>query len=212
MTESPQQSTNITWHGGAVSPADRGAILGQRGCVIWLTGLSGSGKSTIARRLEQSLIAGGRLAYVLDGDNVRHGLNGDLGFTPDDRQENIRRLAEVAALFADAGLLTITAFISPYRRDRQLARDKAGPGRFVEVFIDTPLEVCEQRDPKGLYRKARAGQIEQFTGIDAPYEPPTEPEIPVQTAGRDVDECTNEIIDCLAGRGLLQPPGQGESS
>jgi adenylyl-sulfate kinase len=206
MSDSPRHSSNITWHGGEVTPIDRAKLLGQSGCVIWLTGLSGSGKSTIARRLEQSLIGGGRLAYVLDGDNVRHGLNGDLGFTPDDRQENIRRLAEIAALFADAGLLTVTAFISPYRRDRQLARDKAGPGRFVEVYIDTPLDVCEQRDPKGLYKKARAGKIEQFTGIDAPYEPPEMPDITVKTAGRDVDECTNDIIAALAGRSLLQPP------
>jgi len=153
-------------------------MLGQRGAVVWLTGLSGSGKSTVAYALEQVLSTRARPSYVLDGDNLRHGLNGDLGFTAADREENIRRVGEVAALFADAGLIAIAAFISPYRRDRDCARRMAA-GRFFEVFCDTPLAVCEARDPKGLYRRARAGEIRGFTGIDDPYEPPESPELTV---------------------------------
>jgi len=166
------KADNLTIHPGSVTVADRQKLLGQRGCVVWLTGLSGSGKSTIARALEAALTADGRLAYVLDGDNVRHGLNSDLGFSPDDRDENIRRLGEVAALLADAGVVTITAFISPYRAGRDRARAAVGDDRFVEVFVDAPLDACRQRDPKGLYKKAQSGDIQQFTGIDAPYEPP----------------------------------------
>src|SRR3954454_8024170 len=156
-------STNITWHGGAVTRADRQRLLGQRGVTLWMTGLSGSGKSTIAVLVEQMLIARGKLAYRLDGDNVRHGLNRNLGFSADDRTENIRRIGEVAKLFTDAGVIAIASFISPYRRDRSAVRALMKPGDFVEVYVDTPLQVAESRDPKGLYKKARAGQIKGFT-------------------------------------------------
>jgi adenylylsulfate kinase len=169
--------TNITRTEGKVARETREQMLGQRGCVVWLTGLSGSGKSTVSRALEERLIADDRLCYVLDGDNLRHGLNSDLGFEAKDRHENIRRVAELSALFVDAGLIVITAFISPYRADRDIARRLAGRGRFVEVYLDVPLNVCESRDPKGLYRKARAGAIKDFTGIDHPYEKPENPEV-----------------------------------
>ncbi len=208
--QSDPSTRNLTWHDGEVTVDDRGGLLHQRGCVIWLTGLSGSGKSTIARCLEALLVESGHLAYVLDGDNVRHGLNGDLGFSPEDRQENIRRLAEVAALFADAGVLTITAFISPYRHDRQQARQKVPAGRFVEVFIDTPLEICEQRDPKGLYAKARAGEIQQFTGIDAPYEAPEAPELSLPTKERPVDDCARAIMQHLKAAGFIAAVDNGK--
>ncbi len=178
-------------------------LLGQRGCVVWLTGLSGSGKSTIGFALEERLVRDGHAAYVLDGDNIRHGLNGDLGFSPEDREENIRRIGEVAALFADAGLITISAFISPYRRDRDRARAAAGEGRFVEVFVDAPVEICERRDPKGLYVKARAGEIKDFTGVSAPYEPPLSPEVVLETQNKTVDECVDDILGYLTGSGIL---------
>jgi adenylyl-sulfate kinase len=196
---------NLTRQPGAVGRADRERLLGQLGCVVWMTGLSGSGKSTIARRLERRLIRAGRPTYVLDGDNIRQGLSGDLGFSPADRDENIRRSGEVAALFADAGLIAVAAFISPYRAGRRRARAAAPPGRFVEVFIDTPLAECERRDPKGLYRKARAGDLPAFTGIDAPYEPPETPELVVTTEGTP-DQCCQAIEHYLRDRGLLSPP------
>jgi adenylylsulfate kinase len=206
-------ASNITWHTGQVSPADRAKLLGQNGCVLWFTGLSGSGKSTIATALEAELIHRGHAAYVLDGDNVRHGLNSDLGFSPDNRSENIRRISEVAALFANAGLITLAAFISPYRADRDQARtiinnvraplvDAPAP-RFLEVFIDTPLEVCEARDPKKLYAKARAGEISDFTGISAPYEKPDQPEIVLPTADISVDECVSIILQQLSEYGII---------
>lgn len=196
-------SDNITWHPGHVTAEQRQDILGQRGAVLWFTGLSGSGKSTVARRVEQLLLLRGHQTYVLDGDNLRMGLNQDLGFSADDRTENIRRVGCVAQLFADAGVLCLSAFISPYRADRQAARDRVPGGQFLEVFIDTPLEVCEARDPKGLYKRARAGEIPTFTGISAPYESPVSPEIHVRTADRSVESCAQEVVTFLESHGFL---------
>ncbi len=196
-------SRNIVRHEGRVDAECRRRLLGQRGCVVWLTGLSGSGKSTIGFALEERLVQEGHAAYVLDGDNVRHGLNGDLGFTPADREENIRRIGEVAALFADSGLIAVSAFISPYRRDRDRVRGLVDEGRFVEVFVNAPIEVCEQRDPKGLYVRARAGEIEEFTGVSAPYESPQSPEVVLDTANKTVDECVDDIINYLLNNQIL---------
>lgn len=215
MTDPPCPSgsdRNLTWHAGEVTADDRHRLLRQRGCVVWLTGLSGSGKSTISRRLERKLIEAGRLAYVLDGDNLRHGLCADLGFSPDDRTENIRRIAELAHLFADAGVVTVTAFISPYAEDRDRARQLVPDGTFVEVFLDTPLEVCQSRDPKGLYARARAGEIQEFTGIDAPYEPPPNPELHLPTAETSVDACAEVIFRYLYQAGLIEPPASDTTS
>ena len=206
MVETPK-AENLVRTAGSIGPDDRARLLGQRGCVVWLTGLSGSGKSTIAQALEERLVRAGRATYVLDGDNVRHGLNADLGFSPDDRRENIRRVGEVAALLADAGLVTIVALISSYRASRQQARRAAGDGRFIEVFMDIPLAECEKRDPKGLYGKARRGEIRDFTGVDAPYEPPDEPELALKTSNLGVDECVVAIESCLQARGLLPQAG-----
>jgi len=197
-------SRNLTWHGGLVSHERRADLMGQRGGVVWLTGLSGSGKSTLARALEDRLVGDRHAAYVLDGDNLRHGLNRDLGFTPEDRDENIRRVGEVAALMADAGLIVITAFISPYRAARQRAREAAGAAPFIEVYLDVSLDVCRRRDPKGLYAKAQAGRIGQFTGIDAPYEPPERPELVLDTSVRDVTECLELMYACLSRHGVLK--------
>ncbi len=192
------KSDNIFWNTGKVTAEQRSERNGHPGCVVWLTGLSGSGKSTIATELERHLFNLGRHAYVLDGDNVRHGLCSDLGFSPQDRQENIRRLGEVAKLFADAGMICITAFISPYRSDRDLARGMMAGGQFIEVHLDAPLSVCEQRDPKGLYAKARAGEIKEFTGITAPYEPPLKPELRLRTDKLTVESCVARIVEKLA--------------
>ncbi len=200
-----QKATNITRHAGAVSRKDRSQLLGQKGCLVWLTGLSGSGKSTIAFELERLLIERGRAAYVLDGDNIRHGLNCNLGFSDEDRAENIRRITEVAALFVDAGLITITAFISPFRADRDQARSKLADGEFFEVWVNTSLEVCEQRDPKGLYKKARAGEIADFTGIDSPYEAPNNPELAIANEQGPPREAAQQILDLLDTRGFLAP-------
>jgi bifunctional enzyme CysN/CysC len=194
------KSHNIFWSRGKVTTAQREARNGHLGCVIWLTGLSGSGKSTIATELERELFNLGRHAYVLDGDNIRHGLGSDLGFSPKDRTENIRRIGEVAKLFADAGVICITAFISPYRADRDLVRKLMPEGRFVEVFVNAPLEVCEERDPKGLYAKARAKEIKEFTGISAPYESPRQPELELHTDLLTVNECLTRILDYLQVR------------
>jgi adenylylsulfate kinase len=193
-------------HHGSVGRAEREELLRQRGCMIWLTGLSGSGKSTIARGLERRLYNGGRLTYVLDGDNVRQGLNSDLNFAAADRQENIRRIGEVAGLFVDAAVITVVAFISPFRIDRERVRQKVGADRFVEVFVDAPIAVCESRDPKGLYRRARAGEILEFTGISSPYEPPLSPDLTLRTADSGVDECVDNICGELERRGILPVP------
>jgi adenylylsulfate kinase len=194
---------NLTWHAGLIGRVAREKLLGQRGCVIWLTGLSAAGKSTIARALELRLVKQQHFAYVLDGDNVRHGLNRDLGFSPEHRNENIRRIAEVAHLFADAGVIAITAFISPYRAERDHARELAGEFPFIEVYVATSLAECEKRDPKGLYKKARSGQIREFTGIDAPYESPLKPEITLDTSTMDVETCVESIIAYIDERDML---------
>jgi adenylylsulfate kinase len=194
---------NLTWHVGEVDKAARTAAHGHRGAVLWFTGLSGSGKSTIGHRVERMLIDRGAFAYVLDGDNVRHGLNSDLGFAAEDRVENIRRIGEVSRLFADAGALVVSAFISPYRNDRDRIRGLMGEGEFVEVFVDTPLEICEARDPKGLYKKARAGEIPNFTGLDAPYEAPEDPEVHLLTANLSVDEAAAQVVRYLEQQNIL---------
>jgi adenylylsulfate kinase len=198
-----QKATNIVWHQGAVTRGDREKLNGHKGATVWLTGLSGSGKSTIAVDLEKRLWERGIRAYILDGDNVRHGLNKNLGFSPDDRTENIRRIGEVAKLFTDAGMVALTAFISPYRADRDQVRALMGEGDFVEVHVDCPVEVCEQRDVKGLYTKARAGEIKEFTGISAPYEAPTKAELTINTAGQSVEDSAKQIMAYLEGKGLV---------
>ncbi len=200
---SEPKSKNIHWHGAIVSAEEREEAVGQKGCVVWLTGLSASGKSTVGRRAEQLLLERGVYAYMLDGDNLRHGLNSDLGFSPADRTENIRRVGCVAQLFADSGAICLTAFISPYRADRDAARARLADGRFIEVFVNTSLEACEARDPKGLYKKARTGEIPQFTGISAPYEAPAAAELELLTEGRSVDECAEELVQHLAAKGLI---------
>ena len=198
-----QKATNITWHAATVTVEDREKLLNQKGCVVWFTGLSGSGKSTLANAVEQVLHQQQHHTYVLDGDNVRHGLNKNLGFSPEDREENIRRIGEVAKLFADAGTIVMTAFISPYRADRDQARMLIAEDRFVEVFVDCPLAVCEERDTKGLYKKARAGEIKEFTGISAPYEPPLTPEVTVNTAVLSIEECAQAVVKALMKAGLV---------
>ena len=195
-------TANIFQQQPAITRDERERVLGQRGYVVWLTGLSGSGKSTIGHACEAELLRRGRWAYVLDGDNVRHGLNSDLRFSPADRAENVRRLGEVAALFCDAGAIVLVSAISPFRSDRARARERAGE-RFLEVFVDAPLAVCEERDVKGLYAKARAGEIPEFTGISAPYEAPEQPELVVRTAGASVDDAVSRIVALLAERGAF---------
>ncbi|MDP6353637.1 MAG: adenylyl-sulfate kinase [Planctomycetota bacterium] len=189
---------DITWHHGNLTAEDREKFLNAKGCVVWFTGLSASGKSTVAREVEHALVENGVFASVLDGDNVRHGLNKDLGFSPEDRTENIRRIGEVANLMAEANIITLTAFISPYREDRDTARALVAEGRFIEVLCDASLEVCEERDPKGLYKKARAGEIPEFTGISAPYEAPENPEIVLKTGEQTLEESTREVLDYLS--------------
>jgi adenylylsulfate kinase len=199
------RATNVVWHEGHVERPRRQRLLGQKGCTVWLTGLPSSGKSTIGFSLEHALIEQGRLSYVLDGDNIRHGLNKNLGFSAEDRAENIRRIGEVAKLFADAGAITVTSFISPYRADRDMVRklhDDAGIP-FVEVFVDTPIEVCEQRDPKGFYAKARSGQIKQFTGVSDPYEAPEKPEVVLKNGQAKLEESIATLLKYLGQRGLL---------
>ena len=198
-----QKATNITWHGGEVTREDREKIHGHKGACLWLTGLSGSGKSTVARRVEQLLAEKGCFAYVLDGDNVRHGLNKDLGFSPADRTENIRRIGEVAKLFTDAGAITLTAFISPYRQDRDSVRETMTQGDFLEVYVKAPLEICEGRDPKGLYKKAREGKIPEFTGISAPYEEPLHAELVLDTDKHQLEENAQQVMAFLGDKGYF---------
>ncbi len=197
---------NVTRHAGRVTPARRAVLFGHRPATIWLTGLSGSGKSTLASVLEDRLIAAGHACVVLDGDNVRYGLNRDLGFSPEDRSENIRRIAEVAKLFNDAGLIVITAFISPYRADRDQAREIIGAERFIEAYVDAPLAACEERDPKGLYARARAGEIPDFTGVSAPYEEPLEPDLRLDTVAHEVDDLLAETWHYLLDHEILTEP------
>jgi len=182
---------------GRITRKDREKLNGHKSFILWFTGLSGSGKSTLSHKVEEKLHEMGVHTYVLDGDNIRQGLNKDLGFSEEDRRENIRRIGEVAKLFVDAGVAVLTAFISPYRRDREFVRNLVDEGDFIEVYVKCPLEVCEQRDPKGLYKKARAGEIKNFTGIDDPYEEPENPEIVVETDKMSVEQCVDKIIDYL---------------
>ncbi|GAB4261574.1 adenylylsulfate kinase [Thermincola ferriacetica] len=205
-----QKATNIVWHGGNVTKNDREKLLNQKGVVLWFTGLSGSGKSTVAREVERRLYEAGHLAYVLDGDNIRFGLNKNLGFSPEDRKENIRRIGEVAKLFADAGVITITAFISPYRADRDNARALLPKGEFFEIYVKCSVEECEKRDVKGLYKKARAGEIQEFTGISAPYEEPLTPELVLETATETLEESTNKVINFLVAQGVIKQKGDIE--
>jgi adenylylsulfate kinase len=203
MTET--RATNVTWHEGHVTREERGQLLGQKGATLWFTGLSGSGKSTFAFTLEHALVQRGRLAYVLDGDNIRHGLNKNLGFSAADREENIRRIGEVAKLFADTGLITMTSFISPYRKDRDNVRALHAAGKlpFIEVFVNTPIATCEQRDPKGLYKKARAGELKNFTGVDDPYEEPLHPELTLDAASTTPQQGAVILLEYLEKQGIL---------
>lgn len=194
---------NITWHESHVTPELRSTSLKQTGTIVWMTGLSGAGKSTVAVALEHRLVTLGRFATVLDGDNLRHGLCADLGFSEADRRENIRRAGAVAELFAAAGVIVITAFISPHRAERDTVRRRVLPGRFLEVHLATPLDVCEARDPKGLYRRARAGEIRDFTGLDAPYEAPLDPELTLATQFLGVEACVDRLVEALTSRSLI---------
>ena len=207
-----RRASNVVWQALKVDKEARSRAMGQRPCILWFTGLSGAGKSTIADRVEQELQSLGRHTYLLDGDNVRHGLNRDLGFTEEDRVENIRRIAEVARLMADAGLIVIVSFISPFRSEREMARALADEGEFVEIFVDTPVEVCEARDPKGLYAKARSGDLVNFTGIDSPYEPPENPELRIDTTSTSVDEAADRVLKSLLGPIDATAPGRPKPS
>ena len=192
-----QKATNVVWHEHRVSKEDREKLLNQKGVIIWTTGLSGSGKSTIANEIAYKLHILGKLTYVLDGDNIRHGLNKNLGFSPEERNENIRRISEVAKLFSDSGVIAITAFISPYKQYRNFCRELVEPGKFIEVYCRASLDTCEKRDPKGMYKKAREGIIKDFTGIDAPYEEPENPEVIVDTDKETVEESVDKVISIL---------------
>lgn len=212
---------DVTWHDPSVVRAERQQLARHASCVVWLTGLSGSGKSTVANLVDRRLYTRGVRSYVLDGDNIRHGLNASvamlaqrygseysarfgLGFSADDRTENIRRIGAVAQLFCDAGIVTVTAFVSPYRRDRDAVRAMFADGDFIEVFVDTPLEVCESRDPKGLYRKARTGQLQGMTGIDAPYEPPLDPELVLEAGTKTAAALADDVVDFLRRTGKIE--------
>ncbi|MCA9277754.1 MAG: adenylyl-sulfate kinase [Phycisphaeraceae bacterium] len=200
------KATNIHWHEGNLTRDERWKALATTGATVWFTGLSACGKSTIASALEQVLVQSGVNCYRLDGDNIRFGLNKNLGFSAEDRAENIRRIGEVAKLFSDAGTITLTSFISPYIADRDAARALHDEARlpFIEVFVDTPIEECEKRDPKGLYKKARAGEIKGFTGIDDPYEAPKNAELRIDTTGRSINECVQDVVDYLTSKGLMK--------
>jgi len=196
-------ATNIVWHQHDVDKARRAQAKGQKSCVLWLTGLSGSGKSTIANLLEKKLAEHGKHTYLLDGDNVRHGLCGDLTFSDKDRVENIRRIGEVSKLFVDAGTIVLTAFISPFKTERDFCRNLLAEGEFVEIFVDTPMEECEKRDPKGLYQKARQGDIKNFTGIDSPYEAPENAEITLAFSGQTAEQSAEQLFDLLKQKGIV---------
>ncbi|MEW4487891.1 adenylyl-sulfate kinase [Thalassoglobus sp. JC818] len=198
-----QKATNVHWHDHRVSSEDRKKLKGHKSCVLWFTGLSGSGKSTIANTVDHKLAEMGKHTYLLDGDNIRMGLNKNLGFSAEDRAENIRRIGEVGKLFSDAGMITLTAFISPYRADRDAVRALLEDGEFVEVYVDASLETCEARDPKGLYKKARAGEIKGFTGIDDPYEVPEKAELILDSDSKGIDELADEVIAFLKERGTI---------
>ena len=202
MTE--QKATNVTWHEHLVSKDERFKLNGHKGAVLWFTGLSACGKSTIANAVDYKLHLAGKRSFVLDGDNIRMGLNKNLGFTPEDRTENIRRIGEVAKLFAQAGTIALMAFISPYRGDRDKVREIMGAGEFIEILVDASLETCEQRDPKGLYKKARAGTLPNFTGISAPYEAPEKPELVLDSNSKGIEELADEVIAYLDKNGYLK--------
>lgn len=201
MTE--QKATNVTWHDHKVTKAERFQLNGHKGAVLWFTGLSACGKSTIANTVDHLLHSQGKHSYVLDGDNIRMGLNKNLGFSADDRAENIRRIGEVAKLFAESGTFTLTAFISPYRADRDKVRAILPAGDFIEIYVNASLETCEKRDPKGLYKKARAGELKNFTGIDDPYEAPEKPELVLDSDNKGIDELAQEVVDFLKKQGYL---------
>lgn len=207
MSSDDIKPTGVVWHDGHVQTEDRSHLLGQRPITVWLTGLSASGKSTLAFALERRLVDIGHACYVLDGDNIRHGLNRDLGFSHQDRTENIRRIAEVARLMNEAGLIVITAFISPYRNDRQLAREIVGAEYFVEVYVNTPIETCEARDPKGMYKRARAGEIAGFTGVNDPYESPETPELTMDTSIASPSEGAEQLLAAVMAR-IAVPEGE----
>ncbi|SFV57218.1 Adenylylsulfate kinase [hydrothermal vent metagenome] len=196
-------NNNIVWHDTEVTAKQRTDIKAQKPCILWFTGLSGSGKSTIANAVEAKLLEEKRHTYLLDGDNIRMGLNRGLGFSDEDRVENIRRIGEVAKLFVDAGIIVLTAFISPFQKERNLVRELVGESEFIEIFIDTPLDICESRDPKGLYKKARKGEISSFTGISSPYEAPEIPEIHIINSYRDIEDVADEIINHLKEKGYI---------
>lgn len=201
MTE--QKATNVTWHDHTVTKEERAKLKGHKGAVLWFTGLSACGKSTIANTVDHLLHSMGKHTYILDGDNIRMGLNKNLKFSAEDRAENIRRIGEVAKLFAESGTITLTAFISPYRADRDKVRAIMQPGEFIEIFVDASLETCEKRDPKGLYKKARAGEIKGFTGIDDPYEAPEKPELVLDSNNKGIDELAQEVVDYLKKVGIV---------
>jgi len=198
-----KKSTNVVWHHATVNRQDREKLLNHKSAILWFTGLSGAGKSTLAHAVEDRLHKLGHLTFVLDGDNVRHGLCSNLGFSDDDRKENIRRVGEVAKLFTESGVITLTAFISPFREDREMVRSLVPHGDFLEIYCDASLDVCEQRDVKGLYKRARAGEIPEFTGISSPYEAPEKPELRVETGNSPIEEAAEQVIDMLVARGVI---------
>ena len=199
-----EATKNIVWHAATITKADRHRMNSHKSAILWYTGLSGAGKSTLANKVEEKLFERGIHTYVLDGDNIRHGLNKGLGFTTEDRKENIRRIGEVAKLFVDAGAFVLTAFISPYREDREMVRQLVSDGEFIEVYVHAPLAVCEERDPKGLYKKARAGEIKHFTGIDDPYEAPENAELIIHTGDKNLEDCAAEVMNYLESKGYIE--------